>query len=153
MRTLLPLLATLLLSGLLGALWPAGGRGPDLFLVLALWYARLYPYYLGLPMAFLLGLLQDLLGFGLLGVHAVGLLSASYAHYAASHRLAAGEGLGALFAFLWAFLAKWLGYFLVAYWLRLDLPPLLPAEPLLEGLFTLPFYLLALRLLATPKEP
>ncbi|MCH1927620.1 rod shape-determining protein MreD, partial [Shewanella sp. C31] len=78
MKPLLALLATLLISGLLSPLWPPGLMAPDLFLVLALWYARSRPYYLGLTGAFLLGLLQDLLGFGLLGVHAVGLLSASY---------------------------------------------------------------------------
>ncbi|APD10090.1 MULTISPECIES: rod shape-determining protein MreD [Thermus] len=146
MTALLALLLTLFLAGLLSALWPQGLMAPDLFLVLALWYAWGRPYYLGLPVAFLLGLLQDLLGYGLLGLHATGLLLAAYAFYAASRRLVAGEGLGASFAFLWAFLAKWFGYFLVAYWLRLDLPPLLPLDLLLEGLFTLPLALLALRL-------
>lgn len=153
MKAFLSLLLTLFASGLLGALWPQGWMAPDLFLVLALGYARTWPYYLGLPAAFLLGLLQDLLGYGLLGVHAVGLSSASYAFYAASRRLAATESPGALLAFLWAFLAKWAGYFLVAYWLRLELPPLAPLDLLVEGLLTLPFYLLALRLFQPRKEP
>lgn len=153
MKALAALFLTLFLSGLLGALWPSGLMGPDLFLVLALGYARARPYYLGLPAAFLLGLLQDLLGFGLLGVHAIGLLGATYAFYAASRRLVAGESLGALFAFLWAFFAKWLGYFLVAYWLRLDLPPLAPLDLILEGLFTLPFALWALRLAGPRTQP
>ncbi|WP_038057288.1 rod shape-determining protein MreD [Thermus amyloliquefaciens] len=139
------LLITLLLSGLLGALWPQGLMAPDLFLVLALLYARGLPYYLGLPSAFFLGLVQDLLGYGLLGLHAVGLLSASYAFYAASRRLAPGEVPGVLFSFLWAFSAKWAGYFLVAYWLRLELPAFLPLDLILEGLFTLPLVLLAWR--------
>ncbi|RTI02580.1 rod shape-determining protein MreD [Thermus scotoductus] len=147
------LFLTLFLSGLLGALWPAGLMAPDLFLVLALLYARSLPYYLGLPWAFFLGLVQDLLGYGLLGLHAVGLLSASYAFYAASRRLAPGEAPGVLFAYLWAFLAKWGGYFLVAYWLRLELPPLSLLDLLLEGLFTLPFALLAWRFLSSPRRP
>ncbi|WP_018112409.1 hypothetical protein [Thermus igniterrae] len=151
MKVFLALLATLFLAGLLGTLWPQGAMAPDLFLVLALWYARSQPYYLGLPGAFLLGLLQDLLGYGLLGLHAVGLLSAAYAHYGASRRLTEGAGLGAPFAFLWAFLAKWAGYFLVVYWLRLDLPPLAPLDLFLEGLFTLPFFLMALRF--SGKQP
>jgi len=145
MKPLIALLLTLFLSGLLAALWPQGVMAPDLFLVLTLWYAAGRPYYLGLPAAFLLGLLQDLLGFGLLGLHGVGLTLAAYAYYAASRRLAQGESLPALVAFLWAFLAKWTGYFLVAYWLRLDIPPLLPLDLLLEGLLTLPFFLLARR--------
>ncbi|GAA5334589.1 MULTISPECIES: rod shape-determining protein MreD [Thermus] len=146
MTALVALLLTLFLAGLLSALWPQGLMAPDLFLLLALWYAGGRPYYLGLPMAFLFGLLQDLLGYGLLGLHATGLLFASYAFYAASRRLVAGEGLGTIFAFLWAFLAKWFGYFLVAYWLRLELPPLSLLDLLLEGVFTLPLFLLSLRL-------
>ncbi|SDE54570.1 rod shape-determining protein MreD [Thermus arciformis] len=146
MKPFLALLLTLLLYGLLSALWPQGAMAPDLFLVLALGYAARRPFYLGLPVAFALGLLQDLLGYGLLGLHAVGLVLAAYAFYAASRRLAPEGYLPLLSAFLWAFFAKWLGYFLVAYWLRLDLPPLLLRDIFLEGLFTLPFYLLALRL-------
>lgn len=152
MKALFALLLTLFLAGLLGALWPQGLMAPDLFLALALGYAHGRPYYLGLPAAFLLGLLQDLLGFGLLGLHAVGLLSAAYAFYATGQRLAQ-EVPGALFAFLAAFLAKWAGYFLVAYWLRLELPPLLLGDILLEGLFTLPFFLLALRLGRAATQP
>ncbi|WP_114313369.1 rod shape-determining protein MreD [Thermus caldifontis] len=147
------LLITLALSGFLGALWPQGLMAPDLFLVLALLYARSLPYYLGLPWAFFLGLVQDLLGYGLLGLHAVGLLSASYAYYAASRRLAPGEAPGILFSFIWAFSAKWAGYFLVAYWLRLELPAFLPRDLLLEGLLTLPLALLAWRLLPPPRRP
>ncbi|MGC8875830.1 rod shape-determining protein MreD [Thermus sp.] len=149
---MIPFLAllTLFLSGLLSALWPQGAMAPDLFLVLALWYAARRPFYLGLPAAFSLGLLQDLLGYGLLGLHAVGLTLATYAFYAAGRRLSPEGYLPRLFAFFWAFLAKWLGYFLVAYWLRLDLPPLVLGDLLLEGLFTLPLYLLALRLGRSP---
>jgi len=146
MRTFAALLLTLFLAGLLAALWPEGVMAPDLFLVLALWYAQGRPYYLGLPLAFGLGLVQDLLSFGLLGLHGVGLLAATYAYYAASRRLTSGEGLTALFIFSWAFLAKWLGYFLVAYWLRLELPPFVPLDLLLEGLLTLPFFFLVQRL-------
>jgi rod shape-determining protein MreD len=146
MRLLLALLLTLFLSGLLSALWPQGLMAPDLFLVLALWYVQGSPAYLGLPVAFLLGLLQDLLGYGLVGLHGVGLLFAAYAYYAASRRLTSGEGLTVLFIFSWAFLAKWLGYFLVAYWLRLELPPFVPLDLLLEGLLTLPFFFLVQRL-------
>jgi rod shape-determining protein MreD len=145
MRRLLALLLTLFLSGLLSALWPQGLMAPDLFLVLALWYAQGSPAYLGLPVAFLLGLLQDLLGYGLVGLHGVGLLFAAYAYYAANRRLAFGESLPALVAFAWAFAAKWLGHFLVAYWLRLEIPPLIPLDLLLEALFTLPLFLLARR--------
>ncbi|WP_243026707.1 rod shape-determining protein MreD [Thermus albus] len=147
------LLITLFLAGLAGALWPQGLMAPDLFLVLALAYSRLLPYYLGLPWAFFLGLVQDLLGYGLLGLHAVGLLSASYAYYAARRRLAPGEAPGILFSFIWAFFAKWAGYFLVAYWLRLELPPFWPLDLLLEGLLTLPLALLAWRLLPPPRRP
>ncbi|AFV76249.1 rod shape-determining protein MreD [Thermus oshimai] len=146
MRALLPLLGALFLLGLFATLLPEGWPGPDLFLAYALWYAGARPYFLGLPVAFALGLLQDLLGFGLLGLHGVGLLMATYAHYAASRRVVAGEALGMGLAFLYAFLAKWAGYFLVAYWLRLEPPPLALGSLLLEGALTLPFYLLLRRL-------
>ena len=53
--------------------------------------------------------------------------------------LALGGGLF-LAAFALAFLGKWFGYFLVAYWLRLDLPALFPWLPLGEGLLSLAFF-------------
>jgi len=86
------------------------------------------------------GLLQDLLGFGLLGLHAVGLLLAAYAYYGAARYLDLRSPAGALAAFALAFLGKWFGYFLVAYWLRLDLPALFPWLPLGEGLLSLAFF-------------
>ena len=95
---------------------------------------------LGLALAFLVGLLQDLLGFGLLGLHAVGLLLAAYAYYGAARYLDLRSPAGALAAFALAFLGKWFGYFLVAYWLRLDLPALFPWLPLGEGLLSLAFF-------------
>ena len=49
-------------------------------------------------------------------------------------------GIGTFWAFALAFLGKWFGYFLVAYWLRLDLPALLPWLPLGEGLLSLAFF-------------
>ncbi len=146
MREGLVLLATLLLSGLLSALLPEGLGGPDLFLAYALWLGPRLPYGPGLLGAFGVGLLQDLLGFGLLGLHALGLTLAFHAYAAARARLAPSSPLGQGAGFALAFLAKWGGYFLVAYWLRLDLPPFLPSAFLLEFLWTLPFVLLLKRL-------
>jgi len=134
------LVLLLFLMGLLQALLPEGWPAPDLFLVYALWLAASRPPALGLALAFLVGLLQDLLGFGLLGLHATGLLLAAYAYYGAARHLDLSSGAGALAAFALAFLGKWFGYFLVAYWLRLDLPALPPWLPLGEGLLSLAFF-------------
>ena len=134
------LVLLLFLSGLLQALLPEGWPAPDLFLVYALWLAASRPPLLGLALAFLVGLLQDLLGFGLLGLHAVGLLLAAYAYYGAARYLDLRSPAGALAAFALAFLGKWFGYVLVAYWLRLDLPALFPWLPLGEGLLSLAFF-------------
>ena len=70
----------------------------------------------------------------------VGLLLAAYAYYGAARYLDLRSPAGALAAFALAFLGKWFGYFLVAYWLRLDLPALLPWLPLGEGLLSLAFF-------------
>ena len=93
------LVLLLFLSGLLQALLPEGWPAPDLFLVYALWLAASRPPLLGLALAFLVGLLQDLLGFGLLGLHAVGLLLAAYAYYGAARYLDLRSPAGALAAF------------------------------------------------------
>ncbi|MGQ9511411.1 MAG: rod shape-determining protein MreD [Thermaceae bacterium] len=142
MRILLVVLAQAFLSGLL----PDGFPQPDLYLLLALHLAEGRPYHLGLPIALLLGLLQDLLGLGYLGLHGMGLLFGVYGFYAAQAWVL-GETSGRALAFLWAYLAKWVGLLFMAYWLRLRIfhPETLVWLSLGELLFTLGLYLLLVR--------
>ncbi len=139
------LLGVVLAQGLLASLLPQDGMGPDLFLAYALWLAGRNPFFLALPYAWGVGLLQDLLGFGLLGLHALGLTLGAYAYLWAGRFLPTGTTLGGSLALLLAQLAKWLGFFLLAYLLRLDLPPLALGLLTLEYFLTLPFFLLLRR--------
>ncbi|KGQ21651.1 rod shape-determining protein MreD [Thermus filiformis] len=143
MRTLALFLLTALAQAFLSGLLPDGLPPPDLYFLLALHLTARIPYYQGLPLALLLGLLQDLLGLGYLGLHGTGLLVGTYAFYAAQ-RWVSPELLGRVLAFLWAYLGKWAGLLLAAYWLRLRLfhPETLAFLFLAELLLTLALYLL-----------
>lgn len=146
MRTIGLLLLTTFAQALLSGLLPDGVSPPDLYFLLALHLAAKRPYYLGLPLALLLGLFQDLVGMGYLGLHGAGLLVGTYAFYAAQ-RWVSPEFLGRVLAFLLAYLGKWASLLFTAYWLRLRLfhPETLALLFLGELLFTLGVYLLTLR--------
>ncbi|WP_027877174.1 rod shape-determining protein MreD [Meiothermus cerbereus] len=102
-------------SGLLGDTIPP----PDLiYLATLLVVASLSPFF-GLPLAFSIGLLQDLLSAGYPGLHAVGLLLAAYAYYRLSRLVHWDELAGQMVILGGSFVAKWLGIMLVALWLRL----------------------------------
>ena len=75
--------------------------------------------FLGLPLAFSVGLLQDLLSAGYPGLHAVGLLLAAYAYYRLSRLVHWDELAGQVVILGGSFVAKWLGILLVALWLRM----------------------------------
>lgn len=111
---LLALLGQAFVDGLLGNLIAS----PDLIYLATLLSVASLPPYIGLPLAFAFGLLQDLLSAGYPGVHAVGLLFAAYAYYRLARLVHWNELAGQLVILLGSFLAKWLGLILMAFWLR-----------------------------------
>ncbi|MDX2005264.1 MAG: rod shape-determining protein MreD [Meiothermus sp.] len=118
---LLAFLAQGFLSGLLGdALAP-----PDLIYLGALLLISSVHPLVGLPLAFALGILQDLLSTGYPGLHAVGLLCAAYVFYRLTRVVHWDELAGQLIILGGSFVAKWLGMLLIGLWLRtFELNPL-----------------------------
>jgi len=103
------------LSGLLGDTIPP----PDLIYLATLLLSASSSPYFGLPLAFSVGLLQDLLSAGYPGLHAVGLLLAAYAYYRLSRLVHWDVPAGQMVILGGSFVAKWLGIILVALWLQL----------------------------------
>ncbi|WP_018466745.1 rod shape-determining protein MreD [Calidithermus timidus] len=118
MRAVLLILLTFLLQGLVSGLMPAELAPPDLPFLAALALAGFYPIHTGLPLAFVIGMLQDLLSAGYPGLHTVGLLCGVYVYYRLSRSFHPDELLGQITILGGSFLAKWLGYALIGYWLR-----------------------------------
>lgn len=128
MRLLLLVLAMFTAQGIVTGLLPENLAPPDLIFLLAILVSAVSSPYIGLSSAFALGLVQDLHSAGLPGFHATGLLFAALVFYRLSPLFNLHESPGQAAILSGAFLAKWLGYLLVAYWLR---NPLL--NPLLLG--------------------
>lgn len=118
MRPFLLVFGTVLLQGLFSGLLPDFLAPPDLMFLLALGLVAPLPPMGGLLIAFGIGLLQDLLSAGFLGLHALGLLLAAYLFHWLTRVLRWEEPLGRTVVLLGCFAAKWLGYLVVSYWLR-----------------------------------
>jgi len=118
-RALLLFLFTVLFSAFFSGLWPDGVAPPDLgFLFVVALTARLSPVP-ALFAAFFTGLFFDLAAAGYPGLHAVGYLLAAFAQQRLGALLHWEEALGRAAIVVGAYLAKWLGVFLVVYWLGL----------------------------------
>lgn len=99
----------------------AGRVQPDLFMLAALALAaRMRPTW-GLVLGYGLGLLQDVLGHGMLGFHAAGVAAGVYAGYAVRRLLSTETVLNHALAVAVALAAKWLAFLALAYWTRLPL--------------------------------
>lgn len=119
MRIILIVIAAFLLQGFVSGLLGDNFVPPDLiYLATLLLMASVSPY-VGLPLAFGVGLLQDLLSAGHPGLHAVGLLFAAYTYYRLSRLVHWDELAGQAVILGGSFAAKWLGILLVALWLGL----------------------------------
>ncbi|GIW25507.1 rod shape-determining protein MreD [Meiothermus sp.] len=119
MRIILIVALAFLLQGFVSGLLGDSFTPPDLIYLAVLLLAATVSPYVGLPLAFALGLLQDLLSAGYPGLHAVGLLLAAYAYYRLSRLVHWDEPAGQAVILGGSFVAKWLGILLVAFWLRL----------------------------------
>ncbi len=148
MRILLTVVLAFLFQGFFSGLLGERLVPPDLIYLAALLLAASLSPYLGLPLAFALGLLQDLLSAGYPGLHAVGLLFAAYAYYRLSRLVHWEEPVGQAVILGGSFVAKWVGLLLVAFWLRLAYfnPLTLGGVILPEMLLTLLVAPLAIRL-------
>jgi len=119
MRFIMVIAIAFLLQGFVSGLLGDNLAPPDLiYLATLLLIASISPF-VGLPLAFALGLMQDLLSAGYPGLHAVGLLFAAYAYYRLSRLVHWNELAGQIVILGGSFVAKWLGILLVALWLQL----------------------------------
>lgn len=119
MRIILIIILAFLLQGFVSGLLGDSFAPPDLIYLATLLLVASVSPYVGLPLAFTLGLLQDLLSAGSPGLHAVGLLFAAYAYYRLSRLVHWNELAGQAVILGGSFVAKWVGILLVAFWLRL----------------------------------
>jgi rod shape-determining protein MreD len=119
-----PVLFVLLIIGLQGALavlLPFTFPPPDLFLLAALAVgARLSPP-LALGVAYGIGLLQDVLGAGLIGFHGAGIAAGAAAAIVLRRLFSAETSFTAALAVLVAEWAKWLSFIALNYWTRQQL--------------------------------
>ncbi len=156
MRAVGLVLITLVLQSVLGGVLPDTVSPPDLWFLLALALASHLPPAAGLVAAFGLGLFQDLASAGYPGLHAMGLLTAVYAFYGVGTWLHWEEVMARGMIVFLSFLAKWLGYLIVVYWLRFEvLSPLTFAQVFVpELILTLgigPLYLRFAQMLVAPR--
>ncbi len=106
------------LQSALGVLLPSNFAPPDLFLLAALTAsARLSPVA-GLGLGFGVGLLRDVLGAGLIGLHASGIAAGVYAAFGVRRVLSGESSLNHAVAVFVAELAKWLVFIVMGYWTR-----------------------------------
>lgn len=110
-------LALLLVQGALTALlapWPA----PDLFLLAVLTLLRRLPAWQLVLLGYVVGLLQDVVGHGALGFHALGLAGAVLVASLARSLLSHGGLLERLLIVGSAQVAKWLVFLILLWWLH-----------------------------------
>ena len=119
MRIVLLLILAFLLQSLLSGLLGDMITPPDLIYLATLMAVATLSHYAGLPLAFGIGLVQDLLSAGYPGLHAVGLLFAAYAYYRLARLVHWDELAGQIVVLVGSFIAKWAGYLLIAFWLRM----------------------------------
>lgn len=121
MRGLKALLYLLLIIGLQGALYrllPGFVSPPDLFLLTAValaWRLRPVPALLA---AYGVGLLQDVLGHGLIGFHAAGAAGGVLLLLGVQRFIQGGGAFQTLLAVTTATAGQWLAFLILTYWLR-----------------------------------
>jgi rod shape-determining protein MreD len=106
------------LQGVMGAILPITISPPDLFLLVALFAAARIPLFLAVCVGYSLGLLQDILGAGLLGYHAAGIMAGVFASYFIRRGLSGETSFNHATTAFVALLAKWLVFLILNYWTR-----------------------------------
>jgi rod shape-determining protein MreD len=106
------------LQGSIGAVLPTFLSPPDLFLLVALFIATRVPLFLALGIGYAIGLLQDVLGWGLLGFHAAGIMAGVFASSFVRRGLSAETNVNHAAAAFVALLGKWLVFIALNYWTR-----------------------------------
>lgn len=101
-------------------LLPLGVPPPDLFLLTGLLFTRRLSRGSSLLAAYGVGLLQDVLGVGLLGLHAAGVAGGTLLVLLTRRVLPAGLP-GLLVQVAAALLGQWLTFMFLTYWLRTEL--------------------------------
>ncbi|UBV43556.1 rod shape-determining protein MreD [Deinococcus taeanensis] len=109
-------------QGLLSRLADAlGVPAPDLFLLTGVALASRSAPVPALVGAYGLGLLQDVLGGGVLGLHAAGVAGGALMALLVRRYLSDSGTLQALLSVLFGLLGEWLTFLILTYWLRTDL--------------------------------
>lgn len=143
-RPLLFVLFAVVLQGIFPILLPRawGFDGPDLFLLLALIFASRLPMNWGMLVAFVIGLFQDALGAGLMGLHATALSGAVYLFYGARVWLSQQTPGRETVCLILALIGQWTVFLFLTYWLRSNLVTVhtlytvLPSQVVFTLLFT-----------------
>lgn len=106
------------IQGAIGIVLPAFISPPDLFLLVALFVATRVPLFWALCIGYAIGLLQDILGVGLIGFHAAGIMAGVFVSSFVRRGLSAETSLNHATAAFVALLAKWLVFIALNYWTR-----------------------------------
>ncbi len=117
-RRIIFILVILGLQGAMGILIPVFLSPPDLFLLVALFAAARVPLFLALCIGYSLGLLQDILGAGLIGFHAAGILAGVFTSGFVRRGLSAETSFNHATTAFVALIAKWLVFIALNYWTR-----------------------------------
>nr|WP_221276898.1 Rod shape-determining protein MreD [Deinobacterium chartae] len=114
-------LAIIALQGALEVLLPRGISAPDLFLLTALILAARLPPTWGMLAAYGVGLTQDILGHGLLGLHAAALAGGTLLFYGVRQLLNSNTPLHEAAGIVVAVAGQWATFLILTYWLRSNL--------------------------------
>jgi rod shape-determining protein MreD len=106
------------LQSALGVLLPSNFAPPDLFLLAALAVSARLPPLAGLALGYGVGLLRDLAGVGMVGLHAAGIAAGMYASFGVRRVLSGESGFNHALEVLVASLGKWLVFIMIGLWTR-----------------------------------
>lgn len=119
-RRLVFVLVVLGLQGMLGALLPVSVSPPDLFLLTAWALTSRVSLPWAIGVGYGVGLVQDILGAGMLGFHAAGVMMGVVVANFVRRGLSSESNLNQALALLVAIIAKWLVLIVLGYWVRLS---------------------------------
>ena len=109
------------LQSALYVLLPAGFAAPDIVLLVALTAATRLEPTIGLTLGFGLGLVQDVLGAGVIGFHAAGVAVGVLVSFFIRRFFSAETGLNHAASILTAQVAKWVVFAMLDFWARSNL--------------------------------